>query len=251
MASNHASYATIGLTVVLGIVAITATLVYIGGAGGADRFMFAETYYDRSVSGLSVGSTVNFRGVKVGEVKEISFVGNKYETSDDDAQRIYILMAFRCDDLALYSGKAKRLLDRGLRATVTASGVTGLSRIELDLLKQAAPPPPISWQPKNLYIPPAPSLMSSFSDSATKVMNQINKMDLDAAWSNIHVAVESVSRATESAMTTLETRRADFARIIENIAEASESLRELAAELKRNPSLLLRERTEAPLDETR
>ena len=94
-------------------------------------------------------------------------------------------------------------------------------------------------------------MLSSFSDSATKVMNQINKMDLDAAWSNIHVAVESVSRATESAMTTLETRRADFARIIENIAEASESLRELAAELKRNPSLLLRERTDAPLDETR
>ena len=206
MASNHASYTTIGLTVVLGIAAITATLVYIGGAGGADRFLFAETYYDRSVSGLSVGSAVNFRGVKVGEVKEINFVGNKYDTGDDDAHRIYILMAFRCDNLGQYAGKAKRLVERGLRATVTASGVTGLSRIELDVLKVAPKPPSISWQPKNLYIPPAPSLLSSFSDSATKVMNQINKMDLDAAWSNIHVAVESVSRATECAMTTLEDR---------------------------------------------
>ena len=75
MASNHASYAKIGLTVMLGVAAIIGALVYLGGAWGSDDRVYAETYTDRSVSGLSVGSAVNFRGVKLGEVKEITFVG--------------------------------------------------------------------------------------------------------------------------------------------------------------------------------
>ena len=250
MASNHANYAAIGLTVILGAVAIAATLVYLGGAGGSNKFMYAETYYDKSVSGLSVGSAVNFRGVRIGEVSEINFVGNKYSTDDEGSQRIYILMAFKRNDLGQYASKIERLVDSGLRATVTASGVTGLSRIELDILKDAPPPPPIKWRPDNLYIPPAVSLLSSFSDSVTKVMNQINKIDFDAARSNVNVAVESAARTAADVMTMLESSRADILRIVENVAEATESLRDLSAELKRNPSLLLRERVHSPLDET-
>ena len=250
MASSKANYATIGLTVVLGVAAIVGTLVYLGGAGTADELMYAETYSDKSVSGLSVGSAVNFRGVKVGEVREIGFVGNKYPSAGEAGQRIYILMGFRRRMLGAYANKVERLLEKGLRATVTASGITGLSRIELDIGEPMPQVAPISWKPKNLYIPSATSLLSSFSDSATKVMNQINKMDLDAAWSNVHVAVESLSRTAEGVMNTLETRRADIDRIIENCAEASSSLRDMASELKRNPSLIIRERRPGRLDET-
>ena len=71
-ADNHAHYRRIGFTVILGIVAIQATLVYLGGVGNSAHEILVETYYDNSVSGLSVGSDVNFRGVKLGTVKEIS-----------------------------------------------------------------------------------------------------------------------------------------------------------------------------------
>ena len=251
MASNHASYAKIGLTVVFGAAAIVGALVYLGGAGGSEERIYAETYTDRSVSGLSVGSAVNFRGVKVGEVKEINFVGNKYVGVDPmDARRIYILMSFRKKDLGFYAGKADHLVKAGMRATVTASGITGLSRIELDIVEDAAPAQTPSWEPVNPYIPSAVSLLASFSDSATKVMNQINAMDISAAWSNVSAAVESLSRASESVMTTLETRRADIDRVVEDFTESAASVRELTADLKRNPSLLVRERIPARLDET-
>ena len=251
MASNHASYAKIGLTVMLGVTAIIGALVYLGGAWGSDDRVYAETYTDRSVSGLSVGSTVNFRGVKLGEVKEITFVGNKYRCMDHkDARRIYILMSFRKKDLGLYAEKTDLLVKAGMRATVTASGITGLSRIELDIADDATSAPELSWEPEHPYIPSAVSLMASFSDSATKVMNQINRMDLDAAWSNIHSAVESMARASEGVCNMLETRRGDFDRIVEDAAEAASSLRDTAAELRRNPSLLVRERRAGRLDET-
>ena len=251
--SNHANYAKIGLAVVLGLAATLGVLVYLGGAGGGDDYVYAETYYDTSVSGISVGSAVNFRGVKIGEVKEISFVGAKYdEATGADARRIYILMAISRRTAGDYADRLEGLAERGLRATVTASGVTGLSRIELDIRRDAppTPPPQLSWKPRHVYVPAKPSLLDSFSDSATKVMNQINHMDLDAVWSNVHAAVESIARASEGVCTMLETRRGDFDRIVEDAAEAASSLRETAAELRRNPSLLVRERRAAPLEET-
>ena len=63
---NHASYAKVGLTVVAGVAAIIGTLIYIGGVKDTGGEILIETCYDKPVSGLSVGSAVNFRGVKVG-----------------------------------------------------------------------------------------------------------------------------------------------------------------------------------------
>ena len=118
MSANKANYTTIGLTVVVGTLAIIGTLVYLGGAGSREERVYAETFSDKSVSGLSVGSAVNFRGVKVGEVAEISFVGNKYEgVTPMDARRIYILMSFRKEDLGFYVGKADQLVRSGMLAS--------------------------------------------------------------------------------------------------------------------------------------
>ena len=250
--SNHANYAKIGFTVVLGIVATVAVLVYLGGAVGDDDIFYVETYYDTSVSGLSVGSAVNFRGVKVGEVKEISFVGAKYVgVSWADAQRIYIRMALFSKSLGPDArNKTEEFVKRGLRATVTASGVTGLSRVELDTQRGRPQPAPLQWKPENMYVPSYPSLLDSFSDSATKVMNEINRMDIASAWSNVSATVESAAQATEGIRTIIDSAREGVGRIVDEAAEAATSLRAMAEELRRNPSLAIRERKAAPLDET-
>ena len=250
--SNHANYGKIGFTVVLGIAATVAVLIYLGGAGADSDILYAETYYDTSVSGLSVGSAVNFRGVKIGEVKEISFVGAKYEGIPwADAQRIYILMALMRKNIGPNApSRAEEFVKRGLRATVTASGVTGLSRIELDIQRGRPPPAPLQWKPENLYVPSYPSLLDSFSDSATKVMNEINRMDIASAWSNVSATVESAAHATEGISAMVDSVREGVGRIVEEAAEAVTSLRDVTEELKRNPSLLIRERRADRLDET-
>ena len=256
---NHASYTRIGLTVVIGVVAIVGSLIYLGGMRGRASEVYAETYYDKSISGLSVGSAVNFLGVKLGEVREISFVGSKYEMGEGDS-RVYILMAldsrlFDSDgmtDAEFRVGVAELVEKKGLRASVVTSGITGLSRIELNYIPQENLDPlqPITWKPQRAYIPSKISLFDNISVAATKVLNQINRMDLNAAWSNISISVESLAAATDSAKTMLQSRQGDVDRILDDLSETTVSLKDLAAELKRNPSLLIRERTPARLEET-
>lgn len=243
MATNHASYGKIGLTVLIGVAAIVGALIYLGGINGKRNLIAAETYYEKSVSGLSIGSPVNFRGVKIGEVSAIGFVGSRYEVQAATNQMVFIRMALH--------DEFRRFVDQSaLRATVTASGITGLSRIELDLQPEV-PPMPISWLPEDaVYIPPAVSLLDSFSDSATKVMNQINAMDLEKTWQGINDSIRALAGMTEGAQAVMETRRADLERMTGDFAEAVSALKELANELRENPSLLIRERIPARLPET-
>jgi len=255
---SHASYAKVGLTVVLGVAAVVGVLVYFGGAG-RDRCVFqAETYYDDPVSGLSVGSEVNFRGVKVGEVREISFVGGHYkDVAEADMQKIYIKMAFDSTLASLDSSEdpeelLRSLVSRGLRATVTASGVTGLSRMELNMPKNGdvRPVPQISWSPELVCIPPAPSMLQSFSDSATQVMNKIKQMDFSSAWSNVSAVAESFSEISRNVSGLVESQKAGIDSIIFSVDQAARSLKEFADSVRENPSLLLRPRDPEPLPET-
>lgn len=254
---SKVSYSKLGLVVVLAVVSIVGSLFYFGGIRGGGDTLYAETYFDRSVSGLSVGSAVNFRGVRIGEVKEISFVGNKYRVKGDNNLRVYIKMGFPRAGLTFYEDEGIGIDEAipymveavGIRATVSASGVTGLSRIELD----AAPDFPANkpeWTPKYAFIPPRPSLMDSFSDSATRVMNQINHMDIAGVWSNVSASVESLAHLVDGTKAMLESGRDDADRILGNISAAAASVRGLVDQLHDNPSLLVRERREKPLPET-
>ena len=258
---NHASFTVIGFTVCLGAAAIIATLVYIGGIFGDGNELLVETCYDRPVNGLSVGSPVSFRGVKVGEVRKIGFVGKESAEVGKlaDEFRIYILMAIKADaigSLGVADQEASRVFirkaveQRGLRATVTLSGITGLSRIECDYHDELPPYDAISWKPAHPFIPPKESLLDSFSVSATKVMNQINRMDLSAAWSNVSTAVESLAQASESVRVMVETRQGDLDRLMTDMTESVQSAKTLLEDLRRTPSLLVRERTYEPLEET-
>ena len=241
---NSASYAKIGFVIVLGAVAIAAVLFYLGGMRDRRGLTYAETYCDKPVSGLSVGSVVNFRGVKIGQVAKIGFVGDEYGVTGPDAYKIYILMSFPEASEAM-------LRRTPVQATVTASGVTGLSRIEINMAPDAANPTPPAWTPRNMYIPYKPSLLDSFSDSATKVMNQINKMDISSVWSNISESVKTLSCATEGARSILESSKADIEKMIGDFSETASAVRGLAEELRTNPSLLFRECVADPLPETK
>ena len=257
---NHASYTRIGLTVVIGVIAIVATLIYLGGMRGRGSEILVETYYDKPVAGLSVGSVVNFRGVKIGEVREISFVGNKYVVEGQDGSRIYILIALDgrtlaaadVDEVEFAARIQQDVNSRGLRVSVVSSGITGLSRMECDFYnpENLDPVPPLTWTPRHVYVPAKISLFDNLAVAATKVLNQVNRMDLNAAWSNINASVEALARATDSASTMIQTRQGDVDRILDDISETTVSLKGLSAELKRNPSLLIRERTPSRLEET-
>lgn len=256
---NKASFARIGFTVFLGAVATVVALVYLGGLRGGRDLVYGETYFAKSVNGLSVGSPVNFRGVKLGEVSEIGFVGDRYRVSSPrERNLIFVRMAFPREKLGFDANGSgcteeavrRMIAELSLRASVTASGITGLSRIEIDIHTNV-PARKVAWTPQDIYIPPAASLLDSFSDAATKVMNQINRMDVTAMWSNVNASVQALAKTTEGAQAVLESRRGDLDKVAGDLMETMSSVRELVEELRANPSLLVRERVAKPLPETR
>ena len=65
------------------------------------------------------------------------------------------------------------------------------------------------------------------------------------------MTVEQVSESTRAARTLLDARRSEIGEIVDGASDAVSSLKDFAAELKRNPSALVRERRVDPLQETR
>ena len=254
--SNHASYAKIGFTLAAGMVAIVFALIYFGGARGGGDVLYAETYSDEIVSGLSVGSEVAFRGVKVGEVKEISFIGSEYEVeSAQDRSKVYILMAFNTRTLKTRHGDSperilQRFVDNGIRATVSSSGITGLSKVQLDFPKAKLQPARISWQPRHICIPPAPSMLASFSDSATRVMNTLEGVDFRQLWSNVTEIAESARSIADGAESIIDSQRGAVSGIMQNLESASSALKQFSEEIRDNPSLILRTSEPQGLPET-
>src|SRR3974390_1341917 len=83
----------------IGIFVLVAIALFIVGllAFGAKSYFAAKTYFETAVpgeaSGLSVGSTVQLRGVPVGKVTKIGFAWNQYP----DSKTTLIIVDFEVD----------------------------------------------------------------------------------------------------------------------------------------------------------
>ncbi len=257
-ADNEASYAKIGMFLIFGALLVAGVLVHLGTSRGKRNEFLVETYFKNDVSGLDVGSAVNFRGVRVGSVREISFVGAEYDDVQPRQGRyIYVLLALDTRRCRIGRGEEdplvgmRRLLDAGLHSTVSASGITGLSRIELNFPKSAVQDDKVLWEARHLVIPPAPSIFESAADSATRVLSQLDRMDFAGALSNVVRLASSAAEMCEEIGDVVETERGRISSILESAEGAAASLREFSGEIAENPSLLIRRRDAEPLEETR
>jgi paraquat-inducible protein B len=128
--------AAIGAFVLGGIVLGLGAIILFGNFRLFQPVTAAAVVFEGSISGLSVGAPVTFRGVRVGSVERIVI---QYEPSNKTA---YIPVTLRLEpDRVRVAGQTREeagvdlqsLIARGLRAElVTQSFVTGQSQIDLD-----------------------------------------------------------------------------------------------------------------------
>ena len=192
--SQKASPTAIGAFVV-GAVALVVVglLVFGGGRFFTDRTRWVA-YFDESVAGLTVGSPVTFRGVRVGQVVEIRAQIN----SEDLAVRIPVILEIQSSRFEEVGGsrrgtyEMRRLLvENGLRGQLTmTSFVTGQLGIQLDFHPELTS----ELEESDLGYGQLPTIPSQLAQLA----RSIERLSLDQLVTNVQEAVAVLTGLLQS-----------------------------------------------------
>ena len=196
-------------------------------------------FFDQSVRGLTVGAPVEFRGIPLGRVVEISF-----EHSPNGDSRVPVVIEIDSDTLTkviedIDNGKdvLAECVRRGLRATLsTGSLLTGALYIDLDFVPDA-PPEELTKSGEYDVIPTESSGLAQLEDKVNAILTKIEKLPLDETLTKFG------SAADEIAITVKEVRGA--------IDEAEAALAEAKKLLARDETQNLTAELEATLKEVR
>ncbi|MBQ7456506.1 MAG: MCE family protein [Desulfovibrio sp.] len=239
MASSHTKIA-IGAFTLGGIALFLLALLTLSGGGFGKESTEYVLYFKGSVSGLSVGAPVVFRGVPLGKVTKINMV------YDQQSSTITIPVYIQLDETSIVglSGEKfseaeheniiKHMVQNGLLASLQIQNlVTGQYRIELDYHKiandsSADIPKPIS--PNNIPTMPSPidtlqksikSLpMQQIALNLNKILGSLDKAlgdgtELNQAIASFHKTFDTFNQT----LTTIQTALTDSP--IKRSAEAS------------------------------
>src|SRR5580658_2605328 len=125
----------LGLFTLFGLGLLATGVLAFGTWSSFEKKSLFETYVPGDVSGLSVGSAVEFRGVKVGKVTHIGFSWNEYQDSSQPGS-VVVVFEMRDDAFVTPMGqgwleKLQTAVDHGLRARIKSQGVTGTCIVSL------------------------------------------------------------------------------------------------------------------------
>jgi ABC-type transporter Mla subunit MlaD len=192
------------------------------------------------VQGLDIGSPVKYRGVKIGEIKDISVVCSNYPLKDLSMDEIYtyglyvqVTASLSDSFIAILQGDDiqkeldKLIKEKGLRLRMNYLGVTGLAYLELDFLDPKANPPlPIKWDPNNYYIPSMRNTIQVITES----LNDISKAfqsDFIPLIENLNQASLELPEVTQNLKETLASLRDTF----EKVSASADQFPQLASKL--------------------
>ena len=206
--SMKPSYFKIGLFVILATLLILGAIVVFGSGLFNQEKIYFETYFDDSVSGLSVGSHVEFKGVRIGRVENIAFLRDEYDVSEQSStvskyeSYVMVLCSVSQEDLPEFSyeqrvDRLNQMVTRGLRLQLASNLLTGQSYLQRSFVDpNRSPLLEIAWEPKYMYVPSAPSTFTTMKDSVDKIMYKLQEIDIE----NLVASVESILSSLDKAI---------------------------------------------------
>jgi paraquat-inducible protein B len=174
---------TVGLFVLGAMLLAVISFLSFGGTNIFSKPSRFIIYFDESVSGLDPGASVKVNGVRIGRVAAISV---RYDQSSKEALTRVICEIDRNIltnstggpiDLTI-SAELQGLIDRGLRARLSLTGITGLLFVELRF--EDAQLYPASQRFSADQYPVVPSIASPISEvqqSIVEIVANIKKVD--------------------------------------------------------------------------
>jgi phospholipid/cholesterol/gamma-HCH transport system substrate-binding protein len=220
----------LGLFTLIGIGLLVTGILAFGTWSSLEKKSFFETYVPGDVSGLSVGSAVELRGVRVGKVTHIGFSWTEYK----DGQPGSVVVDFEMKDEAFvtplgdaWHEQLQAAIDRGLRARLKAQGVTGTCIISLEYLDPAEyPDMKYAWTPRHTYIPSAPGLFGTLLVSLHQTLRRFERLDVTALDHLAETDLKSVGRVLDKV------ERLDLENLATNAAALLTEIRASNAKLK-------------------
>ena len=172
----------IGLFTAAGLLLLLAGLFCLGLSDlFADKIQLF-TYFSESVQGLSVGSSVKYRGVPVGSVSKLSI--------DMDSKKVLVTMEIDPEHFhrtkvktgiaGTFDNLLRKEIKNGLRCRLEFAGITGMKFIELDYF--AHPDAPINLVEHYTlvkeaeYIPSVPSTIKDLTATLSGALDRLGKI---------------------------------------------------------------------------
>ena len=207
--SQKPNFFKIGLFVVLALLILAGAIIFFGGGKFFEEKVTVETYFDQSVQGLSVGSSLEFQGVQIGNVSYIGFAFNEYKTN-----RQYVLVRAQIygnkvagkgkgrlyeTDKARVEG-FKEMISQGLRLQLASQGITGIAFLNAVYLDPARYPAlEHEWKPEYMYIPSAPGTITQITETIEQLSDSIDNIDFKQISEEIEKLVVSLNKTVEDA----------------------------------------------------
>lgn len=223
------NYFKIGIFIIVGVFLTIAAIIFFSSGVLGQKKIFVETYFDDTVSGLSVGAPLQDRGVPIGQVERIGFASRDYVKSSDKAEFMkfapYVLVVCSIDAKNMRTpsntGEAEsdiaRAIKAGYRLRLASNFLTGQAMIEGTFLDpNMYPPLDFPWKPKNIYVPSAPGEITSMKDSVDKILKKLEALD-----------IEKVVQTLDNTLATIEKTVKDA-----NVAAVTSQARDLFAEAR-------------------
>lgn len=173
----------IGIFTVSGLLLLLTGLFFLGLSDLFAAKMKIFTYFSESAQGLTVGSSVKYRGVPVGTVSKLSI--------DMDSKKVLVTMEIepehfhstqqKLNAYGVFERLIRKEVENGLRCRLEFAGITGMKFIELDYF--ASP----NAQTRRLtehyalvadaeYIPSVPSTIKDLTATLSGALDRLSRI---------------------------------------------------------------------------
>jgi len=170
------NYFMVGLFVLIGLASGVVVIVWLSASQYLQKGKIYATYFDESVQGLQIDSSVKYRGVDIGIVDKIRVA--------PDYRLIEVIMKIN------YAGN----LDNTI-AKLKTVGITGIVYVELDHRKTGdiANSPKITFTPEYPVIPSNSSDVKQIFSGIDSVIEQINQIDFKGISDQLKITIKSIN----------------------------------------------------------
>lgn len=221
---TRASYFLVGVFVLALLTSLFGFVVWLSRVELQEESTYYYVYFDGSVTGLSVGSTVRYRGVPVGTVNDIAI----------DSAKVELIQV----TLSLKRGTP---IKTDTVASLQLQGITGLSFVQLTGGTRDAPPLEPPPGKRRATIPSKRSAIEQVFENAPELLTQLgavavraaevlspeNQKQISAILENLAVFSGTLARSSGS----IETIVNDSAATLSDLRRTAESLNQLAVQL--------------------